>query len=72
MTISKVIVMCASPCISYQLRNINTLWIAQWYIARKEWDIDNVEVYLDLYGGGRICPPGSFFATVKNRLALDC
>ena len=23
-------------------------------------------------GGGQICPPGSFFATAQNRLALDC
>ena len=28
-----------------------------------------LKVYM---GGGQICPPGSFFATVQKQLALDC
>ena len=44
MEISKVIIICASPCKSYQLGNINTIGRARWDIARKEWKIDNVEI----------------------------
>ena len=44
MAISKVIIIWAAPCISYQLGNINTIWRARWDIARKEWKIDNVEI----------------------------
>ena len=44
MAISKVIIISAAPCISYQLGNINTIRRARWDIAQKEWKIDNVEI----------------------------
>ena len=34
----------SAPCMSYQLRNINTLGRVRWDIARKESKIDNVEI----------------------------
>ena len=42
--ISKIIVMLAAPCISYELRNVYTIRRARWYVAGKEWKIYNVEV----------------------------
>ena len=59
MAISKVIIIWAAPCISYQLGNINTIWRARCDIARKEWKIDNVEIVdtkrCDLMLNGTFC-----------------
>ena len=46
--ISKIIVMWAvmwaACCISYELQNVYTIWRGGWYVAGKEWKVDNREV----------------------------
>ena len=44
MAISKIIVKYAASCISYELRHVYTVRKARWYVAVKEWKVDNVEV----------------------------
>ena len=44
MAISEIILVWAGSCISYELRNVYTIRRAGWYVAGKEWKIDNVEV----------------------------
>ena len=43
MAISKIVIMGAASCISHKLRNVHTIRRARWYVAGKEWKIDNVE-----------------------------
>ena len=44
MAVSKIIIIPAASCISYELRNIYTIRRGRWYVVGKEWKIDNVEV----------------------------
>ena len=42
--ISEIIIAWAASCLSYELRNVDTIRRVRWYVAGKEWKIDNVEV----------------------------
>ena len=44
--ISKTIIVWAASCISYELWNVYIICRVRWYVAGKEWKIDNVEVKL--------------------------
>ena len=42
--ISKILIVWAASCISNELWNVHIIKMARWYVAGKEWKIDNVEV----------------------------
>ena len=66
-TVSKFIIMWAASCISYELRNVHTIRRAQWYFARKEWKINDVEVKIIML----VIKPGwKFTSTVYQEFEI--
>ena len=66
--ISGFIIVWAASCISNEQRNVHTIGRARWYVAEKEWKIDNVEVKFITF----IIQPGwKLASTVYTTLAAE-